>query len=179
MPSVVQSAMRPNLSPLEYGAYGTPSRVVSVEVGGPQVSSVGRADRMSTRFIGAMIARRVCDVVRSWGKPEGQIASIFVEVRVVVFSGAMEILAVSERSRDANIDANRRTEISHNLTLRSKTLLNWIHYHFSLDTNIASFPSSSSLLRVFSSLVVVPCQVPTLFVLTWRQINPNPEWHCQ
>jgi hypothetical protein len=48
--------MRPNLSPLEYGAYGTPFNVVSVEVGGPHESSDGSAEMMSVREIGAMIA---------------------------------------------------------------------------------------------------------------------------
>ena len=48
--------MRPNLSPFEYGAYGTPFNVVSVEVGGPQESSDGRAAMMSVSDMGAMIA---------------------------------------------------------------------------------------------------------------------------
>jgi hypothetical protein len=47
--------MRPSLSPLEYGAYGTPSRVVSLEVGGPHESSEGRAEMISDSEIGAMI----------------------------------------------------------------------------------------------------------------------------
>ena len=48
--------MLPSLSPLEYGAYGTPFNVVSVEVGGPHESSDGSAAMMSVREIGAMIA---------------------------------------------------------------------------------------------------------------------------
>ncbi len=35
--------MRPNLSPFEYGAYGTPSTKASVVVGGPHISSDGKA----------------------------------------------------------------------------------------------------------------------------------------
>lgn len=38
-PSCVQSAIRPNLSPFEYGAYGTPSRVVDALISGPHSSS--------------------------------------------------------------------------------------------------------------------------------------------
>lgn len=83
-----------------------------MEVGGPQVSEVGRADKISTRFIGAMIARRVCDVVRSWGESKRQIASIFVKVRVVVFSGALEILAVSEGSRGGHLHALKHRPLS-------------------------------------------------------------------
>lgn len=48
--------MRPNLSPFEYGAYGTPFNVVSVEVGGPQESSDGREEMISESDMGAMIA---------------------------------------------------------------------------------------------------------------------------
>lgn len=55
LPSVVQSAMRPNLSPLEYGAYGTPSKVVSVEVVGPHDGSDGSAANKSRRAAGAMV----------------------------------------------------------------------------------------------------------------------------
>jgi hypothetical protein len=50
----VQSAMRPSLSPFEKGAYGTPFRVVSVEVGGPQPSVAGKASTRSSNE-GAMI----------------------------------------------------------------------------------------------------------------------------
>jgi hypothetical protein len=51
--------MRPNLSPLEYGAYGTPFNVVSEDVGGPHESSDGSAEMMSVREMGAMIAARL------------------------------------------------------------------------------------------------------------------------
>lgn len=50
--------MRPNLSPLEYGAYGTPSNVVSDVVDGPQESSDGSAEMISASEMGAMIAIR-------------------------------------------------------------------------------------------------------------------------
>lgn len=48
--------MRPNLSPFENGAYGTPFKVVSEEAVGPHESSDGRAEMISEREIGAMIA---------------------------------------------------------------------------------------------------------------------------
>ena len=167
--------MRPSLSPLEYGAYGTPSRVVSVEVGGPQVSEVGRADKMSTRFIGAMIARRVCDVVRSWGKPEGRIASIFVKVRVVVFSGALEILAVSDVSRGGNLDASKWLAHPHRHAEIEKQLI----FHFP----VSSIQALYSLLFLIFYYAFLYChhQLPTysypfiggLLALSslWWQIN--------
>jgi hypothetical protein len=49
--------MRPSLSPFENGAYGTPFRVVSVEVGGPQPSVAGKASTRS-RSEGAMTRYR-------------------------------------------------------------------------------------------------------------------------
>lgn len=55
MPSEVQSAMRPSLSPFEYGAYGTPSTIVSVAVPGPHDSSVGSDDTRSARDTGAIL----------------------------------------------------------------------------------------------------------------------------
>lgn len=62
--------MRPNLSPLEYGAYGTPSRVVSVEVAGPQPSADGRAETISASDIGAIFARQLC-MCRAIAVPSG------------------------------------------------------------------------------------------------------------
>lgn len=47
--------MRPNLSDLENGAYGTPSRVVSLVTGGPQPSVEGSAETKSRREAGAMM----------------------------------------------------------------------------------------------------------------------------
>lgn len=41
--------MRPSLSPLENGAYGTPSRVVSLVVGGPQAESVDGSELTKSR----------------------------------------------------------------------------------------------------------------------------------
>jgi hypothetical protein len=43
--------MRPSLSPLEKGAYGTPESMLSAEVEGPQVSSEGRAATRSAREV--------------------------------------------------------------------------------------------------------------------------------
>jgi len=58
--------MRPSLSPLEKGAYGTPFSVVSVVGGGPQPSPSGRAAMISERDgIGTdLLARygRSCDI---------------------------------------------------------------------------------------------------------------------
>lgn len=48
--------MRPNLSPFEYGAYGTPFNVVSFDVDGPQESSDGRAAIISARDVSAMVS---------------------------------------------------------------------------------------------------------------------------
>jgi hypothetical protein len=48
--------MRPSLSPLEKGAYGTPLRVVSVVVGGPHVSPDGSESMISRREVGAMMS---------------------------------------------------------------------------------------------------------------------------
>lgn len=59
--------MRPSLSPLEYGAYGTPSTKDSVEVGGPHVSSDGRdviALRESVKAIGILFISWLLS--RSW-----------------------------------------------------------------------------------------------------------------
>lgn len=50
LPSCVQSAMRPNLSPLEKGAYGTPSSVVEVVTSGPHSSP-----RLSELIVSAML----------------------------------------------------------------------------------------------------------------------------
>ena len=47
--------MRPSLSPFENGAYGTPSSVVSVEVGGPHEGSVGNAATKSLKAAGMSI----------------------------------------------------------------------------------------------------------------------------
>lgn len=46
--------MRPSLSPLEYGAYGTPSTRASVVVGGPHESSDGRAVTIEDKEIGIL-----------------------------------------------------------------------------------------------------------------------------
>jgi hypothetical protein len=51
--------MRPSLSPFENGAYGTPFRVVSDEVGGPHTSDVGRAETKSNNE-GAMVGYVEC-----------------------------------------------------------------------------------------------------------------------
>lgn len=73
----VQSAMRPSLSPLENGAYGTPFKVVSFVIWGPQPGPSGRASMRSTKegiaFCSgaAMIVaglRRVCESGRSQEK---------------------------------------------------------------------------------------------------------------
>lgn len=53
--------MRPNLSPFEYGAYGTPFNVVSVEVEGPHESPEGSPLIISRRDSDAMIAA-CCEV---------------------------------------------------------------------------------------------------------------------
>ena len=47
--------MRPSLSPLEKGAYGAPSSMLSVLVAGPQVSSAGRAATRSAIEEGAIV----------------------------------------------------------------------------------------------------------------------------
>lgn len=54
--------MRPSLSPFEYGAYGTPSTRASVVVGGPHVSSDGRAETIEEIEIGMLLccALKVC-----------------------------------------------------------------------------------------------------------------------
>ena len=57
MPSEVQSAIRPSLSPFEYGAYGTPSTRASLVMIGPHDSSDGNEDTMSARDMGAMMDR--------------------------------------------------------------------------------------------------------------------------
>ena len=53
--------MRPNLSPFEYGAYGTPSTKASVVIGGPHTSSDGKAVTIeeSDRDMIAVIGRIV------------------------------------------------------------------------------------------------------------------------
>ena len=47
--------MRPSLSPLLYGANGTPLTNASVVVVGPQASSDGSEETMSARLIGILI----------------------------------------------------------------------------------------------------------------------------
>lgn len=68
--------------------------MVSVEVAGPQESSVGRADKMPDSDIGAMVARQVWKCRAFKVNPEVLVREYLSEVRVVVFSGAGEILAL-------------------------------------------------------------------------------------
>ena len=69
--------MRPSLSPFEYGAYGTPSTRASVVVGGPHVSSDGRAETIEEIEIGMLLycTLKVCVLVFPVGQSSATLSN--------------------------------------------------------------------------------------------------------